>query len=118
MSIADSITRNVAMELRRYVLMRGGADTLESLWLEAAAKIISIVKQKPEKTIYHICTPKYPDPLYPALQCVRYEIPFQELAKKIDAAEEEGYNPTNIELHMKADLGNIYGLPTRLKLIE
>lgn len=78
---------------------------------EATKKIVSVIEQ--EKTIYHILRPKFPNH-----HTLNYELDFYEIAKGIDEAEREGYKPAKIVLQLQPELGNIYGLPVRLKLLE
>lgn len=133
MSYKDSAKENVAKELRRFVLMRGGADTLDVVWYKEVDTIrnimlssdisASIEKMRREITIMHPVYPNYPDGFIvqagsPLIESIKYEIPFRDIIARVDEAEYNGYKPTGIELIMKANLGNIYGLPTRLKLIE
>lgn len=81
-----------------------------------ASVLMSAMKQpKREKIIYHILAPQAD--LLEDTDTLRYEVILHKIAEDIEKAEADGYKPTEIVFCLKANLGHIYGLPARLKLI-
>jgi len=89
-----------------------------STGLEAAARVSYLngkLIEKQGKVIHYTCIPECSELSSRSLQ---YVVSFDAIAEAIDTAEREGCKPTDIVVLMKADVGCLYGLPVKLKLIE